>query len=199
MVNENAPIEDTRLNGIFSGKLKKIRIGKIAKYVKGDKNILDLGCDDGHFLNFIEKPKYYLGIDIREDILKKCRKRYKNEKNFKFENVDFNKQKIKSKEKFDYVILSALIEHIDDFENLLNQINLITKKGSKILITTPVQFADHILRIGSKFRLFAKDSYEEHVRYYSKKDFKNINGWNLEVYEKFELGLNQVVVLKKSK
>lgn len=191
---------EEKLDGYLSPLLRKLRFKQVFKYFeKKEGSILDIGCDNAELLKYIPKKyiKSYLGIDFNPKVIEENSKKYEKEDSIQFQLGDANSLQ-KLDKKFDSIFLIALIEHISEFETLLEKIYDISNDKAKIYITTPVAFADNILHIGSKVKLFAKESLDEHERYFSKKDFTNIKSWNLYKYKKFEFGLNQLIILEKN-
>jgi len=182
--------------GLFSLFLQYKRLKKVANYIK-EKNtkILDIGCGNGYLLNFLSGFKEYTGIDKDKKLIE-LNKREKQKKNIKFYYFDISKID-KLKQIYDYFVLAAVIEHITNFESILKKIEKISARKAKIIITTPDKKGDLILKFGSKLGLFSKESNKEHVRYYDKNEFRALNSWKPVVYKKFELGLNQFIVLEK--
>jgi tRNA (cmo5U34)-methyltransferase len=80
------------------------------------KKILELGCGTGNLTQkIIEKypeAKIYL-VDISDEIIEQCKKRFNNNKNLIFLNSDFNDLDFKN-EKFSLVLSSIAIHHIKD-------------------------------------------------------------------------------------
>ena len=187
----------TKLKGILSPLLQKIRLNKIIKYVTKPGTILDIGCDNGDLLIYLDqRPKYYLGIDNNYEIISDNINKYKNKKiKFTFCSIE----DFKSDLKFDYIILAALIEHISDEVELSKLLKTLSHENTNIIITTPMPAAEKLLSIGAKFGIFAKESLEEHKKYYDKRElqkFADEQGFKVLHYNKFEFGLNQICVLK---
>jgi 2-polyprenyl-3-methyl-5-hydroxy-6-metoxy-1,4-benzoquinol methylase len=105
-----------------------------------EASILDVGCGTGDLLILLApKAKILLGVDfagIAIDIA--------NEKkqSLKLTNLDFiniNIDKLSSAEKFDYILLNDVTEHISDKELylLFKTIKRIIKNSGKLIIHTP--------------------------------------------------------------
>jgi len=101
-------------------KIKKSyteRIKLIAKYIKENTTVLDVGCGQKELKDFLPAKCKYTGIDIiktfnadREVI--KCDL---NEKQPKFNNV------------FDYITCSGIVEYIEDVEKFIKYLSTIGK------------------------------------------------------------------------
>jgi 2-polyprenyl-3-methyl-5-hydroxy-6-metoxy-1,4-benzoquinol methylase len=167
----------------------------IKKYVTGGK-ILDFGCGTGKLVELLSFDQY-LGVDIDFDSINTAKAHYSQAKNVVFiSNKDFSQ----IEKKFDFIILSAVIEHFDNpHQNLKELSNRLNDQG-KMIITTPTGWGNKILSLGSKLKIFSKKGFEEHNYIFSKTDFVKLAKFlnlNLRVYRTFEFGLNQLVVLSK--
>src|SRR3989344_4664083 len=101
-------------------------------------NVLDIGAGTGSFsIKLAKKGINVTYIDASEKYYKISKERAKEEevKNIKFINDYFPSKKIK--EKFDNVIISGFIEHMEDDRKLLIEIHKLLKpKGRMILLTS---------------------------------------------------------------
>ncbi len=88
------------------------------KTIEKDTKFLDLGSSD----NSLQKAM--LKHDIKINSL--------NEKNCNFETDKINFEN----DYFDFVLMKAIIEHINNPQNILNEIKRVLKKGGTIIITT---------------------------------------------------------------
>ena len=115
-------------------------------------NTLDFGCGFGTLISYVKKKynKEILGYDINESartVLK--------EKNIKYINSlnEIN-------EGFDSIISSNVLEHIEDDQETLNQLNSLLKKDGLIILYLPCS-----MKIWSNL-----DSLVGHYRRYTKKE-----------------------------
>jgi 2-polyprenyl-3-methyl-5-hydroxy-6-metoxy-1,4-benzoquinol methylase len=93
-----------------------------------DDKILDIGCGNGACTNAVSKKvKKAVGIDISEKNIKTAQKRFSNNN---LEYIIGDATKYDFKENFDAIMLSNVLEHI---ENRINFLNKIKKTGSKNL------------------------------------------------------------------
>lgn len=175
--------------------LRKKRMSIIKKYLKGD--ILDVGCGPANIINVLDKNQKYVGIERDENIVSELRKEYvgsrfysKNLESDSFDDI---------LEKFDTVLFIAVIEHLSNPQNVLNEIAVHTKEEGKIVITTLTPFANRIHKIGAAMGLFSKLAVEEHKRTYNYTSMKKLlepNNLKIVDYQKFEFGLNQLFIVK---
>lgn len=104
--------------------------------VEPDDVVLDLGCGNGLVaLDVAQKAKEVLGLDINENNIKAAKE---NERKFQKENVTFivgDATIIKFNRKFDKIILSNVLEHIELRIEFLKKIgNLLRDTPSSVLL-----------------------------------------------------------------
>jgi len=105
--------------------------------VKPSDKILDVGCGYGFNSNKLaEKAKFVLGVDLRPDAISTCKKRFKRD-NLKFVCKDISFFDIN--DKFDVIVLSNVLEHIEERIIFLKQCG---KIANKIIITVPAYDRD---------------------------------------------------------
>ena len=100
-----------------------------------NKKILDFGCGDGRYKKFISKTNDYTGIDVEESGHLNTAKKYDiiwNKKKLPFEN-DY----------FDAILMTEVLEHIEDIDTTLKEIYRVLKKNGSILITVPFMWKEH--------------------------------------------------------
>mgnify|MGYP001160287475 FL=1 len=98
-----------------------------------NKQVLDLGCGTGMFLNnYFEMGAQCTGIDIEKNF------KLKNKKNFNLYNLDANTFLKNCKKKFDIIFLFEFLEHLEEgdkhklFESLIKILN----KNALIFVST---------------------------------------------------------------
>ena len=98
-----------------------------------NKQVLDLGCGTGEFLNnYFEMGAQCTGIDIEKNF------KLKNKKNFNLYNLDANTFLKYCKKKFDIIFLFEFLEHLEEgdkhklFESLIKILN----KNALIFVST---------------------------------------------------------------
>ena len=95
--------------------------------------VLDVGCGSGSVAyDVAKKAKRVIGIDIDEDKIRDAKK------NFLLDNIEYVCGDIKNwsfKQKFDVIMLSNVLEHIEDRIKFLKKIK---RLGGKFLIRVPM-------------------------------------------------------------
>jgi 2-polyprenyl-3-methyl-5-hydroxy-6-metoxy-1,4-benzoquinol methylase len=140
------------------------RLKKIASFIKKGE-VLDIGCAIGELSKYINlKEVKYTGIDNSKERINIAKKRETNRIKFicgSGEKLPFKK------ERFDYVIIAEIIEHVENPAKFLRECKRVLKKGGKIIGSTPnatdfVRIFKAILRRdhGSKQHLCVFGTYE---------------------------------------
>jgi len=111
---------------------------KASQLIPKNSKVLDIGCGNGNLLNFLRNCDYY-GIDINEQSINQLIK-----KKIKAKKADLNKEEIPFKnQKFDYILLLDVLEHVIDPIKLLQESKKRLKEKGKLIVTLPNDY--HIL------------------------------------------------------
>jgi len=94
---------------------KKGRLNFINENVRPEMGdlILDIGCGPADLLDYLPEV-YYWGFDVSEAYIAKAKKKYSGRGKFYSKELDF--EDLKAMPKFDLVIASGLLHHLDDIE-----------------------------------------------------------------------------------
>lgn len=137
--------------------------------ISKDDKVLDIGCGNGALVyDIAEKAKLVVGIDIEEKNINKARSKY-NKSNIKY--IVGNATKDLNTEKFDVIILSNVLEHIDDRVGFMKNIKGL---AFKYLIRVPMFDRDWVTlykkELDIEWRLdlthyieFTKESFEKEI------------------------------------
>lgn len=112
-----------------------------------DKKVIEIGSATGNLLASV-RPSKGLGIDFSENMVDIASKRHNN-LNFKVmdaENLELD-------EKFDYVVVSDLIGHLDDVWKFFRELQKVCDKNTKVIITSYNYLWQPILKIVEKLKL----------------------------------------------
>lgn len=182
-----------QMTGLLSPFLESRRMKKITRIVTGG-TVLDYGCGAGNIIPALSYTRY-TGTDLDRTVLSKTKKKYADEKNVYFFTVeDFEELD----EKYDFIILSAVIEHLEDPIKTMHELGMLLKDHGIIVITTPTPLGNNFLKFGSRLGIFSRSAFEEHHRIFTRNDFIILaEKLNLKIikYDTFEIGMNQLVVL----
>jgi len=176
--------------------LRKLRIGKVKKYIPQNCILCDIGC--GFNAKFLLDMSNYIaegyGFDRKID-----NKKIGNIYIYNAEITD----NIPLKDEFaDCVTLLAVLEHLDRPARVLAECHRILKVGGVLILTTPSPLSKPILEFLSfKLGIVSPSEIADHKHYYSKAELVKIleeTGFRDVKTRSFELGLNNLAVsLKK--
>lgn len=126
LLNKNKKVIEHNLGGFFRKRIEK------------NCNILDLGCGYGSFLFFLQSNGYnnVAGLDLSPEEIDICRRYFKS---YRFYQEDIFKFINSTREKFDVIYISHVIEHIKK-ENLfefLGGVKKILKDDGIFIIIVP--------------------------------------------------------------
>jgi len=189
---------DGQVSGLLSPLLERWRLKKVVKWVSGN-TVLDCGCGSGKILDYLPAISKYTGIDSDEKVIENAKMR-KLPFDTDYFALQLGKEKLELKDKYDTIIMSAFIEHLDNPLSVLEELKMFLAENGRIIITTPSSKSEWILNIGSKFNIFSGDAFREHKNHFSKQSLiylMNKSGLDIVHYEKFELGFNQLIVAKR--
>jgi len=129
--------KDTKYSYQINLQDKNSTHGLISDEIKNNSSILELGCDSGYFLQAlqIEKNCHVFGLDYNEKAINLAQKQKLSVK-----KADFNIDKINKfeKQKYDYILLVDLLEHLNPpAQNLIKQFKNILKKNGQVIISVP--------------------------------------------------------------
>ena len=177
IIAENKLFTNINSNGYFyySSQIQSLieHFKNLYNYMKKiynltNKKLLEIGCNDGVFLNNFSKTdnlKYLIGIDPSETIQKI------NDPNIIKINDFFNRENtnhiIKEYGKMDYVVACNCLAHIDDINDIFKNIKLILNDDGIIIME--VHYVKNICE-SMNFDFI----YHEHMSYYSINGIYNI-------------------------
>lgn len=138
-----------------------------------NKWVLDIGCGVGTIDFYLaSKNINILGIDIsKKGILTAIKNKNNlnlNNKNVNFKNIDFSK--FRTTFKYDVIVCSEVLEHIDRDKMSVKKINNLLKKGGVVVASSPSKNAPlYKLHLLDKF-----DREVGHKRRYLESEFKSL-------------------------
>lgn len=101
------------------------------------KNICDIGCATGNFIDQVKGSNHCFGVDYSSYAISFCRKRFKKISNH-FSVADLSKvPKLPFKTKFDLITMFDVIEHVGNLSILKDLLTSSIKNNGYLLITTP--------------------------------------------------------------
>jgi SAM-dependent methyltransferase len=177
--------------------LTRQRMKAITPYLEGD--VLDLACGYAMVIPLLQPGQGYLGIEGSTQFIKTLSGRYPTHR-FLQRNLD--QDALDLDQKFDTILLVAIIEHLKRPDRLVAQLPRYLNPGGRVVMTTPSPFGDKIHRAGARLGLFSKDAVEEHQTIFSHQMMVELltpAGLAVEGYRRFLLGGNQLFICRSSK
>jgi 2-polyprenyl-3-methyl-5-hydroxy-6-metoxy-1,4-benzoquinol methylase len=118
----------------------------IEKLTQKSLSILDVGCGNGNISRYLgAKNHEVLGIDISKESIEKASKLNT------FENVSFKhlaaEHLIQQGKKYDVVVCSEVIEHLDEPSIVLNELRYLLAPNGILIVTVPNGFGPRELLI----------------------------------------------------
>jgi SAM-dependent methyltransferase len=181
---------DQASEGLLSPYLRRRRIAAVMPYLRG--RVLDVGCGTGSLARLVE-PKLYMGVDRDAWSIAKAQA--------SFPKHDFNGHMPAADEKFDTVIALAVIEHVSNPAEFLQNLasHLVASTDARIVCTTPHPSVDWLHDTGAAIGLFSKHASDEHEDLLDFSHLKTAGleaGLNLLKYRRFLVGANQLAVFQ---
>ena len=162
-----------------------------------DMYILDFGCGSNFqsIKKKYKKAKNVFLVDIHSESFSDEKFTFINyQNNFEFLSKNLNSQK------FDIIIMSAIIEHLDCPEKIINYLKKYLTNDGYFFLTAPSVYSKPILEFLSfKLGIINSDLLSEHQRYYNKNEYDDLSkktNLNLEKFYFFELKMNTAAILK---
>lgn len=118
------------------------RFENVKKYIEDvEGEVLDIGCCDGYFTQFIlknSKARHITGIDVLDHAITYAQKRYKKEKRLSFQLGEAHGLSFKDKS-FDHIFCLEALEHVEDPLVVLKEMKRVLKPKGKIYILIPAE------------------------------------------------------------
>lgn len=142
--------------------------------IKPGSSILDIGCASGYFAKELRRKKCRVtGIDIDAEALNEAKKYCEK---VILCNLDLLDNKTLPNQKFDYILALDVIEHLQNYNNLLVVLRTHFTRNGRLIITTP-----NIAHISIRLNLLAGNfNYTEygildntHVHFFTKTTLKS--------------------------
>jgi len=148
------------------------RLSLLREYARnGNGNVaVDVGCGRGVFTNALAKLGYQaVGIDLSAKAVEAARRAYPS---LTFCTYTSQGKIPLEPESVDLVWCSEVIEHVFDVYGFLSEINRVSKRGARLLLTTPY----HGRLKGCLIALFEFgrhfDPYVSHIRFFDKSSLR---------------------------
>lgn len=112
-------------NWYYSSSLKKF----IAELIPPGSRVLEIGTATGEVLNYL-KPSRGVGIDLSPKMIEFARAKFPH-----LEFVSASIDQFHAKERFDYILLADVIEHIENPNGLFRKLKELCAADTRVIIT----------------------------------------------------------------
>lgn len=141
--------------------------------IKAHKTVLDLGCNTGMLGKVLFKRNILDGVDINSKALLRAKPYYRHLYQIDLSNAD----NLNIKGKYDYIVLSDILEHLPRPDTLLKKIRRLLNKNGVIICSLP-----NIARLEIRLQLlFGKFDYtksgilnSDHLRFFTRKSAQEL-------------------------
>lgn len=158
-------IKDVPLNECSNVKFYEKSVSMLRKYLEPGSSTLDCGCGQGTFLRVLKSYGYenLTGIDPAQNCVDSLQSYYQ----IRAEKSDI--EAYHSDEKYDSIVLSAVLEHIIDLDFVIKKIKSLLKENGVLFLSVP-DVNNFLESYDAPFQQFSS----EHVNYFTITSLKNL-------------------------
>lgn len=181
--------------GLLTRRVQAARLAAAAPYLSG--RVLDVGCG---LTDLPGRLSHYVGCDRNADVLAENRRRFPDARFVTWDVAAADAPAELRGERFDVVLLLAVLEHVGDPGAVLARVAPLLCAGGFLVVTTPHPLGAFPLEAGSRLGLLSKHADEEHETLLDRAAIEAAaRRANLvpAAYRRFLFGLNQLAVLTR--
>ena len=147
-------------------------VNLIRGLIKENDNVLDIGCNDGNFLNFVKKiSSHTFGVEFSQIGREACKKNG--------HQVFSNTTDVPAALKFDFIFAFDLVEHLYSIKDFLESSRRLLKDNGQLVILTG---NPSCLSAGYAKSRWWYISNPEHIIFPSRKYFSDFSGFKIKEY-----------------
>ncbi len=179
---------------LLSNWIRNQRLNFVLPYIHG--SILDLGCGRSPLLGKLPADCQYTGVDHNPRAIQRNIDTYPQHKFFQ---RDLDNQALDLNEKFDSIILAAVVEHLWHPSFLIQQLPACLNPGGIVLLTTPTRFGAWVHDLGARVNLFYYEATEDHKHIFTRQELFNLVApfpFEIFAYRTFLFGGNQLLIAR---
>ena len=186
---------------LLSQFLTHARLSRVSKHLGVE--VLDAGCGHGELLDYL--PAHVQSVTLLDrspERLPRLQTRVARgtvEAKFLLGDIAVGEVALPGAS-FDTVVMAALLEHLKIPGAALREARRLLKSGGSLVLTTPTPLGGRLHAWGSRLGLTYREAADEHEGFFEYEGLKrllNEEGLICERYERFLLGMNQLVVARK--
>lgn len=134
------------------------------RYITATDHILDLGCGSGIFSNYLADKAYTVtGIDGSITMIALCNQK-KTAVNVRYVVQSLPLTDLAHYESQDVVIMSSLLEYMDDMPQMISQVRNLLKPNGLFIVSIPNQQSIYRRIERMTFKLLGRPRYVTHIR-----------------------------------
>lgn len=140
-------------------------------------SVLDLGCGfaGSGLIPFLQEGATYVGVDVNQDTINHLRSHYPEHV---FYCLDLDRDPLPGPVtgiSFSSIVLSAVIEHLENPDFILDQCQSLMNDTTRLIITTPTAAGDLVSRAFEGILVKPKGvSVHSHIRHYSREELVSL-------------------------
>lgn len=186
---------------LLSKYITKARLSRVTQYLGNE--ICDIGCGNGELVDYLPMNVHRLVMIDRSPNRRQFveAQMAKKKINGQFVQADITSEAFcSSMEPFETVVIAALLEHLNSPKIAFKHIFNLLKPNGKIVITTPSLMGGIVHSYASLLYLTNREAALEHHKFYNRRSLKQMlvqQGFVMEYYKRFQVGLNQIAVGRK--
>ncbi len=184
-----------KFNAMEYRYLMRRRHRAAAPWVRG--KVLDIGCGTGFAVSYYGlPPEQYAGVDYNLAGVERLRQSLPG---YRFYCLDIDRQPLTPfyHERFDTILMLAVIEHLENPRLVLHECGRLLAGGGCLVLSTPSRLGNILLNLyWSKVMGFQSSFHKDSFGY---RELRGVleHSLKIETYKRFECGLNQLFVCRK--
>ena len=182
---------------ILEPVLRWMRMRRVTPYIKKSSNVLDVGCGRSAALLRTIAPyiNQGVGIDFKVD-------EHVAIANITTQKLILDKELPFADASFDVVTMLAVLEHIENEQEILSEIYRVLVPNGKLILTVPSIWAQPVLEfLAYKLRVVSEAEIRDHKRYYTRAKLKKVLvkkiGFQKFMHQYFQFWMNNFCVVAK--
>lgn len=163
--------------GFHSPSLTRAKL--ISEYIQKGATVLDIGCGDGTMMEYLKNNRKadITGVDISKKAIKHVKS--KGFKAYEYDVLSKEFQKFLKGKSYDYILITEVLEHIQDPETLISLVKKYADKAVFVSIPNSGFFIHRLRLMSGRFPLVSIQQHiKEHIRFWTLKDFKYWAGYH---------------------
>ena len=178
-----------QVSGLLSPYLRRQRLRAARPYLQG--RVLDVGCGVGLLAPMCDRNSYY-GMDQDPESIEEARRRRPG---YRFGTS------LPDRERFDRIIMLALIEHVPQPDQFLSDMHQYLAPGGCMVLTTPNRRFEWVHSLGAQMGACSRAAEQEHQVLFDSHTMRATAaaaGLRIRASRRFLFGMNQLFVLEPS-